>query len=199
MNHADQLKTEAFRDGMDLHLEMISVCKESNEGENAAILGLQVHLRGKDDIVKTLEPIGKVECNSKNLSHLMQLRGPDIGSIKLNFEADHTGVAIKVRRKHDDYMMYKTGERKQELSHIWTIPEGYEIVGFHGSMNANDEIVELGIVTRISNFPSICLDAVHDIATSVERINSKQLSKQRVELLMNNKPTPLHLINQNPK
>ena len=172
MNHADQLKSEAFRDGMDLHLEMISVCLESNEGDDAAILGLQVHLRGKDDIVKTLEPIGKVECNSKNLSHLMQLRGPDIGSIKLNFEADHTGVAIKVRRKHDDYMMYKTGERKQELSHIWSIPEGYEIVGFHGSMNANDEIVELGIVTRISNFPSICLDAVHDIATSVERINS---------------------------
>ena len=40
MNHAEQLKTEAFRDGMDLHLELISVCLESNEGDDAAILGL---------------------------------------------------------------------------------------------------------------------------------------------------------------
>ena len=71
MNHADQLKSEAFRDGMDLHLDMVSVCLESNEGEDAAILGIQAHLRGKDDIVKSLEPIGQVECNSKNLSHLM--------------------------------------------------------------------------------------------------------------------------------
>ena len=69
-------------------------------------------------------------------------------------------------------MIYRTGEREGDLAHIWTIQEGYELVGFHGSMNANDEIVELGIVTRIANFPSICLDAVHDISASVERINS---------------------------
>ena len=56
----------------------------------------------------------------------------------MNFETDNTGVAVKYRRKGDSRMIYKTGERVHSLARVWRIPDGHELVGFHGSMNAND-------------------------------------------------------------
>ena len=90
----------------------------------------------------------------------------------MNFERDHTGVAVKFRRKGDLSMITKTGNREQALAHVWEVPEGHELIGFHGGMNAEGDIVELGIVTRVATFPSMCLDGVNAIAQSVEKINA---------------------------
>jgi len=40
VDHAVQLEDSTFQDGMDLHLDGISVCLENREGDDAAILGL---------------------------------------------------------------------------------------------------------------------------------------------------------------
>ena len=42
VDHSEQIKSEAFSDGMDLHMTGMNVCLEENEGEDAAILGIQV-------------------------------------------------------------------------------------------------------------------------------------------------------------
>ena len=49
IDHSVELEDAAFSDGMDLHLDGISVCLE-DEGRDSAILGLQVHLAGNDDV-----------------------------------------------------------------------------------------------------------------------------------------------------
>ena len=78
---------------------------------------------------------------------------------------------MKIRRKGDERLLYRTGEREGHLARIWNIPNGHELVGFHAGMNANDEIVYLGIVTRIAIFPSICFEAVDNIKEGVDAIN----------------------------
>ena len=118
-----------------------------------------------------LSPIGQIECDGRELTHIQNLKGPSIGSVKLNFEPDHLGVAIKARRREDQNLLYKTGEREQPMSQIWEIPDGYELVGFHAGMNANDEIVWLGIVTRVAIFPAVCFEAVSTIRQGVYAIN----------------------------
>ena len=40
VDHSEQIKSEAFSDGMDLHMTGMNVCLEENEGEDAAILGI---------------------------------------------------------------------------------------------------------------------------------------------------------------
>ena len=57
------------------------------------------------------------------------------------------------------------------MSHVWEIPDGFELVGFHAGMNANDEIVWLGIVTRVAIFPAVCFEAVNTIRQGVYAIN----------------------------
>ena len=43
VDHLEQLMAEAEQDGLDLHLDSITVCLE-DEGRNSAILGLKVHV-----------------------------------------------------------------------------------------------------------------------------------------------------------
>ena len=47
VDHMQQLQDEAFQDGLDLHLDGISVCLENSFGDDSAILGLTVHLTGR--------------------------------------------------------------------------------------------------------------------------------------------------------
>ena len=70
VDHAEQLEDSTFQDGMDLHLDGISVCLENREGDDAAILGLQVHLTGIDGIQMDLAPIGQIECEGRDLTRI---------------------------------------------------------------------------------------------------------------------------------
>ena len=172
VDHMQQLQDEAFQDGLDLHLDGISVCLENSFGDDSAILGLTVHLTGNEGVRKDLETIGKKECNERRLVKLMKIKGREVGTLKMNFEPDNIGVAVKYRRKETQEMFYKTGERVGSLARVWQIPEGHELVGFHGGMNARDEIVELGIITRVASYPNMCQDAYREIVWNIHEINA---------------------------
>ena len=118
VDHSEQLMAEAEQDGLDLHLDSITVCLE-DEGRNSAILGLKVQVVSDQGVKKDLEHLGPLECPTGKEVQLNQLKGKVIGSLKMNFEADHTGVAVKYRRKGDQKMIYKTGERRGDLARIW--------------------------------------------------------------------------------
>ena len=109
VDHMQQLQDEAFQDGLDLHLDGISVCLENSFGDDSAILGLTVHLTGKDGVSKSLETIGQSQCNDRRLIDLMHIKGREVGTLKMNFEPDNLGVAVKYRRKETHEMFYKTG------------------------------------------------------------------------------------------
>ena len=121
---------------------------------------------------KDLAPIGQSQCNERRLVKLMQIEGSEVGTLKMNFEPDNLGVAVKYRRKHTGDMFYKTGERVGSLARVWQIPEGQELIGFHGGMNDRDEIVELGIVTRVAASPNMCEDAYREIVWNIHEINA---------------------------
>ena len=114
-----QLQDEAFEDGLDLHLDGIAVCLENSFGDDSAILGLTVRLTGKGGVEKELETIGQSQCNERRLVDLMQIKGSEVGTLKMNFEPDNLGVAVKYRRKADGTMFYKTGERVGSLARVW--------------------------------------------------------------------------------
>ena len=133
---------------------------------------MEVHLKSEDEVEKTLDPIGDMSCNSRRKIDLWQLKGSDIDSVKMNIESDHVGVATKIRRRGDDHVLYKTGERDNSLAEKWYIPEGKELVGFYAGMNMREEIVELGIVTRVSSLPNMCQDAYREIIFNIHQINS---------------------------
>ena len=68
----------------------------------------------------------------------------------MGFEKDGEGVAIKFTDREDD-LLEKTGERKNAQLKTFLIPDDEELVGFHGSQDQDDKILELGIITRKKN------------------------------------------------
>ena len=92
---------------------------------------MQPYLKNRQGVVKHLNPIGDMRCDTADFKDFYKINGSKVGEIKMNFEADGDGVAVKFRKRNDKLLM-KTGERDHANAEVYKIPDNEELVGFHG-------------------------------------------------------------------
>ena len=126
--------------GNDYHLDGIRVCLEKPsksfwpfgpDYDDSAILGIQAfHI--DDGVEVEANPIGNMSCSSDERQVFRKVNGRNVGEVKMGFEKDGEGVAIKFRDR-DDELIRKTGEREKGMMKTFAIPDDEELVGFHGA------------------------------------------------------------------
>ena len=92
---------------------------------------MQPYLKNDQGVVKHLNPIGDMRCDDAQFKDYYKINGSKVGELKMNFEADSDGIAVKFRKRNGKLLM-KTGERDSANSKVFKIPEHEELVGFHG-------------------------------------------------------------------
>ena len=88
-----------------------------------------------------------MDCDKDQQTDLYKIDGAKVGQIKMNFESDGEGVAVKFRKRNDNLIM-KAGERDHSRAEVFDIPDDEELIGFHGWQDSNYKILRLGIITR---------------------------------------------------
>ena len=77
-------------------------------------------------------PIGNMSCGGERRQEFRRVNGRRVGEIRMGFERDGEGIAIKFRDRNDK-MLEKTGERSTAQLKTFLIPDDEELVGFHGA------------------------------------------------------------------
>ena len=72
-----------------------------------------------------------MDCDEDQLTDLYKIDGTTVGQIKMNFESDGEGVAVKFRKRNDK-LITKAGERDHSRAVVFDIPDDEELIGFHG-------------------------------------------------------------------
>ena len=133
-------------------LDGISVCLERPEGHSddahRAVKGLQANLISQDGNRTMRYPtaIGDMSCADDSYFDLMHINGPQIGKVKLSFEADEdAGVAIKLKERDDDSwswtvsealgqnMIEALGEFDSDNKSVLVVPANEQLIGFFGT------------------------------------------------------------------
>ena len=126
--------------GDDWHLSGIKVCLEQPKEvfwifesyRDSAILGLQAYHIDENGEVLEHNPIGNMDCDEEDMFEYREVNGENVGEIKMGFEGDGEGIAIKFRDRSEE-VIEKTGDRKSAELKTFTIPDDEELVGFHGA------------------------------------------------------------------
>ena len=134
-----------------------------------------------------------MSCADDSYFDLMHVNGPQIGKVKLSFEADDdAGVAIKLKKRDDDSwswqinealgqnMIEALGEFESDDKSVLNVPADEQLIGFYGTQDENDQILSLGLVTMSNE----CATESVDPATGVVNIGdsgAEELSLAEIE------------------